>query len=159
MDSYIKIDGWRTNIRFSSAHVIPEYEKCGRIHGHTYAIHLKIEGIKDEKGIIIDFSIIKSILKEIANDLDHHILIPGKSDSIEIHENKKQIILHSLKKEYILPKEDCRILPISSTSAENLSSYILEEITKKIDLNANISSIEVGVDEGYGQGAFVLKKF
>ncbi|RLF42165.1 MAG: 6-pyruvoyl tetrahydropterin synthase family protein, partial [Thermoplasmata archaeon] len=44
MMSYIEIDGWRANIRFSSAHIIPEYDKCGRLHGHTYAIHAKIYG-------------------------------------------------------------------------------------------------------------------
>ncbi|HHH77810.1 MAG TPA: 6-pyruvoyl tetrahydropterin synthase family protein, partial [Thermoplasmatales archaeon] len=33
----VKVDGWRSHIVFSSAHFIPDYERCGRLHGHSYA--------------------------------------------------------------------------------------------------------------------------
>jgi 6-pyruvoyltetrahydropterin/6-carboxytetrahydropterin synthase len=158
MSSFIRIDGWKTNIRFSSAHVIPEYEKCGRLHGHTYAIHTKIFGSKDEKGIIIDFSNIKNHLKEIANNLDHRILIPRKSSLISIEERKNNITLNMMNKRYVFPDVDCKILPLSSTSAENLAEYILERLLKKIENEKHISKIEIGVDEGFGQGAFISKK-
>ena len=57
MNQFITIDGWRSNIRFSSAHIIHEYDKCGRLHGHTYAINVKIFGKPDDKGIIIDLTL------------------------------------------------------------------------------------------------------
>ena len=158
MESYIRIDGWKANIRFSSAHVIPEYEKCGRLHGHSYAIHAKLYGEKDEKGIIVDFSIIKHHLKMIAEFLDHYILIPGDSKSISITDEKNQITLNSLDKIYVFPKTDCIILPLSSTSAENLACYILDELLKKMKNEIHLTKIEVGVDEGYGQGAFISKE-
>ena len=157
MESYIRIDGWRANIRFSSAHVIPEYEKCGRLHGHTYAIHASLYGPRDKKGIIVDFTIIKHHLKEIADYLDHRILIPGESPSITIKDVNNQITLNSLGKTYVFPKQDCIILPLSSTSAENLASYILETILEKMEHQNQLSKIEIGVDEGYGQGAFISK--
>ena len=157
MDSYIRIDGWRANIRFSSAHVIPEYEKCGRLHGHTYAIHARLYGPRDEKGIIVDFTIIKHHLKEIADYLDHRILIPGESPSITIKDVNNQITLNSLGKTYMFPKQDCIILPLTSTSAENLASYILKTILEKMEDQTQLSKIEIGVDEGYGQGAFISK--
>ena len=156
--AYIKIDGWRTNIRFSSAHVIPEYEKCGRLHGHSYAIHAKLYGKQDEKGIIIDFSQIKKELKMIADELDHRILIPGNSASLTLKDEHDQITLDSMGKKYILPKQDCIILPLTSTSAENLSAYILEKILPKIKNEKSLTKIEIGVDEGYGQGAFTSKE-
>ena len=158
MDSYIRIDGWKANIRFSSAHVIPEYEKCGRLHGHSYAIHAKLYGEKDEKGIIVDFSIIKHHLKMIADHLDHYILIPGNSQSISITDENNQITLNSLDKIYVFPKIDCIILPLSSTSAENLAHYVLDELLKKMENEIHLRKIEVGVDEGYGQGAFISKE-
>ena len=89
MKSYISIDGWKANIRFSSAHVIPEYEKCGRLHGHTYAVHIKITGDTDENGIIIDFSFLKNLTKEIINELDHRILIPSNSKIVKFNKNSK----------------------------------------------------------------------
>jgi 6-pyruvoyltetrahydropterin/6-carboxytetrahydropterin synthase len=158
MSSYIIIDGWKSNIRFSSAHIIPEYEKCGRLHGHTYAVHAKIFGKPDEKGIIVDFSLLKQSLKKIVNDLDHKILIPEKSKNVKIEKQKDSVKILSLGKNYVFPLNDCIFLQIDSTSAENLSKYILEKIIKEIPFPKNVESIEIGVDEGYGQGARIFKK-
>ena len=158
MESYISIDGWRSNIRFSSAHIIPEYEKCGRLHGHTYAVHVKIFGKMDKKGIIMDFSVLKEALREVVSELDHKILIPEKSNVAKIVEEKDSVKISVLDKNYVFPKNDCIFLPIDSTSAENLSEYILTKILDTISLPNSVSAIEVGVDEGYGQGARISKK-
>ena len=157
MDSYIYIDGWESDIRFSSAHIIPDYEKCGRLHGHTYAVHVKIVGKPDKKGIIMDFSLLKDIFKKIVDELDHRILIPEKSSLVTIKKEEKSIKMVTLKKQYILPMEDCILLPIESTSAENLAHYILNRALEKITASKRIKSVEVGVDEGFGQGARVTK--
>jgi 6-pyruvoyltetrahydropterin/6-carboxytetrahydropterin synthase len=159
MTSYITIDGWRSNIRFSSAHIIPEYEKCGRLHGHTYAVHLKIGGKPDSNGIILDFSLSKNVIREIVNELDHKILIPEKSKVVINEKNNKSVKITSLGKNYVFPLEDCVFLPINSTSAENLSKYLLEKFIEKISIPKTIEYIEVGVDEGYGQGSRISKKF
>ena len=157
MESFITIDGWKTNIRFSSAHIIPEYEKCGRLHGHTYAVHIKIGGKPDSKGIIMDFSLLKDILRKIVSDLDHRILIPAKSNVAKIVKEKESIRVDSLGKHYLFPVKDCILLPISSTSVENLATYILEKVLEDISFPKGISSIEIGVDEGFGQGARISK--
>ena len=159
MSSYIIIDGWKSNIRFSSAHIIPEYEKCGRLHGHSYGVHIKIKGKPDSKGIIMDFSLVKDKLKDIVNMLDHKILVPEKGKSIKIKRLKDQIEIILLEKRYIFPISDCIFLPIESTSAENLASYILEQFLDKISLTEDIEEIEIGVDEGFGQGARISKVF
>jgi 6-pyruvoyltetrahydropterin/6-carboxytetrahydropterin synthase len=157
VSSYILIDGWKSNIRFSSAHIIPEYEKCGRLHGHSYGVHIKIKGKPDNKGIIMDFSLVKDILREIINNLDHKILVPKNGKSITIKQMKDQIEIILLDKRYVFPVSDCVLLPIESTSAENLASYILEKFIDRISPNNEIEEIEIGVDEGYGQGARISK--
>jgi 6-pyruvoyltetrahydropterin/6-carboxytetrahydropterin synthase len=157
MESYISIDGWRSNIRFSSAHIIPEYEKCGRLHGHTYAVHVKIGGKPDEKGIIMDFSLLKDVLRNVVNELDHKILIPENSDVVKIEKEKENVKIISLGKTYVFPITDCVFLPIDSTSAENLAGYLLEKILEKTLLPKHVECIEIGVDEGYGQGARISK--
>jgi hypothetical protein len=53
--------------------------------------------------------------------------------------------------------EDCILLPIDSTSAENLAHYILDRALEKITASKRIKSVEIGVDEGLGQGARVTK--
>jgi len=151
--SYITINGWDANIRFSAAHVIPEYKKCGRLHGHTYAVHTTIHGTPDENGIIIDFSLLKNLLRDIIETLDHKIIIPEKNQHISLKKDQKSYTLSSLGKTYTFPKEDCILLPILSSSAENIAVYILGTLIDELKNLSHITSIEIGVDEGFGQGA------
>lgn len=157
MGSYLYIDGWKSNIRFSSAHIMPDYEKCGILHGHTFAVHAKVVGEPDKNGILVDFSILKGALKEVVDELDHRFLVSEKNKHVAIDRKDGKVKLISLGKEYIIPLRDCAVLPIESTSAENLARYILEKVMKKIKLSRNVESIEIGVDEGFGKGARVIK--
>jgi len=89
----------------------------------------------------------------------------GKKEYIQrctrylIEKENKSVKVSSLGKKYVFPLNDCVFLPINSTSAENLASYILERLIDKISLPKHIESIEIGVDEGYGQGTKVSKTF
>ncbi len=149
----VRIDGWRSHIMFSSAHFIPEYEKCGRLHGHTYAIHAVVEGERDEMGIIIDFSLLKDTLRDIADELDHYMLIPEQAN-IELTRQDDSIEAIFRGKRYVLPAEDCLLLPLHATSAENLAAYVLKRLHEKMDIPPEVTSVSVGIDEGYGQGAW-----
>jgi len=153
----VKVDGWRSHIVFSSAHFIPDYERCGRLHGHSYAIHAVVEGEADEMGIVIDFGELKRAMKKIADEIDHHMIVPEKGE-IEISRNNGEVEIIFGKKRYVFPEEDCIILPIDSSSAESLASYVLERIIEEMKMSENVREIEVGVDEGYGQGAWISKK-
>ncbi len=151
----LEVDGWKNKICFSSAHLIFGHKKCGFLHGHSYAIHSRVYGEKNAQGFIIDFSILKSYLLEIAGELDHRILIPENNKNVTVEEN--QIRINFENKKYILPREDCVLLPIESTTTENLAEYILEKLFKKINQHDNIKKIEIGLDEGIGQGIKVEK--
>ena len=61
---------------FDSAHFLPNYYgKCERMHGHTYKLHVTVEGEVGENGLLIDFVILKNIVKEkILDPLDHQTL-------------------------------------------------------------------------------------
>lgn len=146
----VLIDGWRSNLIFSSAHFLPDYSKCSRLHGHTYAVHVRIVG-KIKNGILIDFRKVKEEAKKIIDEIDHRIIIPTEG-KLEIKEGKDIEIKYNNKR-YVFPAEDCAFLPIYSSSAENIASYILKKLKNAI-CNENIERIEVGVDEGYGQGAW-----
>jgi 6-pyruvoyltetrahydropterin/6-carboxytetrahydropterin synthase len=153
----IEVDGWRAHITFSSAHFIPEYAKCGRLHGHTYAIHAVVEGETDERGIVMDFSVLKERLRTIADELDHRVLIPDQGN-VKIHESEGSIEVCFQNKRYLFPADDCRRLPIASSSAEHLASYILRRVMEEILVPANVAVLHIGVDEGYGQGAWTTVK-
>jgi 6-pyruvoyltetrahydropterin/6-carboxytetrahydropterin synthase len=155
MISRLDIDGWKSGIRFSSAHILPGHKKCEILHGHTYVINAKIYGNKDRKDFVMDFSIVKSSLKKIADSLDHKILIPKTNPFFELNNGEIKVAFDD--KKYVFPTEDCVLLPISNTTAENLAIYVLNEWIKRIDIPSNVKKIKIGVDEGFGQGAWIEK--
>lgn len=113
-------------------------------------MHVRIVG-KIKNGILIDFRKVKEEAKKIIDEIDHRIIIPTEG-KLEIKEGKDIEIKYNNKR-YVFPAEDCAFLPIYSSSAENIASYILKKLKNAI-CNENIERIEVGVDEGYGQGAW-----
>ena len=97
-------------------------------------------------------------MRQVANELDHLVLIPEESNIADIKKEKKSVKINAMDKDFLLPKCDCVFLPIKSTSAENLASYILDRVLEKIELPSGVDCVEIGVDEGYGQGARISKK-
>jgi 6-pyruvoyltetrahydropterin/6-carboxytetrahydropterin synthase len=61
---------------FDSAHHLHCYEgKCMNLHGHTYRLQVVMCGEMDDRGITIDFSDIKRIVKDrVVDRLDHKYL-------------------------------------------------------------------------------------
>lgn len=147
----IFIDGNYTNIRFSCAHFIPGDWKCSRIHGHDYSISVRIVGSMDGKSYFLDFSKAKSNLKEIADFLDHRVLIPEKREGIKLEERDGNLIVRIEDKTYSFPSEESRIIPVKDTTAECLSEYILEKFVGSIA--QRVEEIEIEVHEGPGQYA------
>ncbi len=152
---FIEIDGWMAKMRFSACHFIPDHPKCGCLHGHTYAVSVRIEG--EQKGeFIIDFELIKSIVNRICDMLDHRIIIAENDPRLLINKGDGvSINIIESKKKYVFPLEDIRFLPTRSVSAEDLCKYFTSKIAEAIRASGsdNIKKIEVRVDEGIGQGA------
>ena len=69
--------------RFEAAHFLPKVpagHKCARMHGHSYAIEITIEGeIDPERGWVVDFADLDAAAAPLVKQLDHQVLneIPG----------------------------------------------------------------------------------
>jgi 6-pyruvoyltetrahydropterin/6-carboxytetrahydropterin synthase len=151
----LRFDGWKLNIHFSAAHCIPFHEKCERLHGHQYAIHLEVEGELDpETGWVIDFTPLKRSLKEVAGELDHRVLVPTGKGRVTHEATEDTVVMGIMDKRYVFPREDCVLIPIPTTTAEHLAGYILDRMLEKFEFPKSLHGIRVGVDEGYGQGAW-----
>ena len=63
----------RVETDFAAAHFLSHYHgKCEKLHGHNYRVRLWVRGdTLDEGGMAADFSLLKKILKEAAEALDH----------------------------------------------------------------------------------------
>ena len=150
------MDGWRLNLTFDAAHFIADYSKCSRLHGHEYAVSIVIKG-EAKNGIVVDFVAVKNEIKKIIEELDHRVIIPTMGE-IEVNEKGDEIEVKHMNKRFIFPKEDCILLPIQSSSAENLASYILKKFLDNFKMPDNVEEVGVGVDEGHGQGAWEWRK-
>jgi 6-pyruvoyl tetrahydropterin synthase/QueD family protein len=55
---------------FDSMHLLPGHRKCGVPHGHTYKVEVTVEG-PVVNGMVIDFDLLKSGLRELLKGYDH----------------------------------------------------------------------------------------
>ncbi|MEE8359260.1 MAG: 6-carboxytetrahydropterin synthase [Candidatus Hydrothermarchaeales archaeon] len=134
---------------FSSSHFIVEHEKCERIHGHNYRVKIELKGELDKNRMVMDFREIKDVIMEVIDRLDHKLLLPSKKGTMKLVEKEDQIEVTTATKFYSIPKEDYLLLPIKSTTAEDLSKYIFDELKKQIPLVT-----KVYVSETDGSTAF-----
>src|SRR4051812_40881820 len=63
----------KVRTHFSAAHRIVEHPgKCAALHGHNWNVDVTVQAAGlDRIGLAVDFSQMKSILKQILNPLDH----------------------------------------------------------------------------------------
>ena len=61
---------------FAAAHHIPNHPgKCRHLHGHNYRIRVFMQAdLLDEIGMVIDFSRIKAMMKEVVGHFDHRVI-------------------------------------------------------------------------------------
>jgi 6-pyruvoyltetrahydropterin/6-carboxytetrahydropterin synthase len=141
---YVK-DG---KMSFSAAHFVMGTEYCESLHGHNYDVEIEIFGNLDDLGMVIDFREVKKKVRSLCRTLDHRVLLPGNSDTIEVKEKNESIEVLVQGKRYCFPIEDCVILPFSATTAE----YLAEYLAKKLVLPENLK-VKVCVSESVGSKA------
>lgn len=90
---------------FSAAHRLRNYKgKCEHLHGHNYVVIVSYISKKtDKNGLVVDFSILKGVLRKVLNKMDHKYL----NDDIEFFKK-------------------------NNTSAENIAKYIFKLLKKEI---------------------------
>ena len=151
----LRIDGWRKGVRFSASHIIPGHDQCGRMHGHTYAVHCVLRGEPAPgDGFIVDFNLLSAALRRVTERLDHKLLLPTKHAGMDLKESERDVTFRAGGKAYSVPRADVELLPLPNCSAEHLSAYCLDALLAELRPGANVHEVEVGVDEGYGKGAW-----
>ena len=153
----LEIDGEYAGIRFSACHFIAGHQKCGRLHGHTYVVSMKLHGDVGKDGMVMDFIPLKKELRALAEELDHRVLVPANSKKITVALGD-EVFIKADGKKYALPKEDVVLLPTEESSAEELCRYILGKVVDLVVFPSNVKEIEVGVHEELGQSAWASRK-
>ncbi|MDD2626360.1 MAG: 6-carboxytetrahydropterin synthase [Candidatus Methanomethylophilus sp.] len=154
VSSVIEIDGAHSGIRFSACHFIPHHEKCSRLHGHGYIVHLRLKGEIGPNGMVMDFVALKKKLKELTAGMDHMILLPARSDIVKIRIEGESVYVDSCGKQYMFPKMDVVMLDVPTTTAEEMAKLMTERMVAECELPPNVTSLAVGLDEERGQTAW-----
>ena len=123
----------KTEASFDSAHFLAGYEgKCSNIHGHRWKIILEVktEELKDDvqhRGMYVDFGELKKDLRELADSMDHVLIIEKNT--------LKETTLEALK------SENFHIIALDfRPTAENFAYYFYKKLT---DLGYGVHYVEV----------------
>jgi 6-pyruvoyltetrahydropterin/6-carboxytetrahydropterin synthase len=104
---------------FAAGHALRNYRgKCENVHGHNYRVQVIVRGEQlDHAGMLADFTVLKRLLREISEPLDHVFL------------------------------NDIEPFNTVNPSAENMAKYIFEKMTDGLKLENPSAITEVKVWE------------
>ncbi len=139
---------------FSAAHFITfAGDICECLHGHNYGVRAEISGPLDENQYVVDFIAFRDALADIVRQLDHHVLLPLTHPLIEVREDEVEVVVTFRTKRWVFPREDCMLLPITNTTAEQIAAWVASQLreTMKPKVETRIEWLEVGIDENHGQ--------
>ncbi len=129
--------------RWEMAHRLPFHNgRCKNLHGHSYRAVIEFDGDQLTDGMLIDFYDIFNIVNPIIDKMDHSILVD--SSDKELLEIANQI-------------NDRVVVVDFPTTVENISRFIVEEITKS-NLPQKLNLILVRVYETVDSYAEYQKK-
>lgn len=162
LDFNYSIKVYKQYFNFACSHFLI-FEDGSRepLHGHNYKVMLKGEADTLKSDMVFDFLDIKPIVREVCDSLDHKLLLPSENPRIEIYKDDKSIHLTTpCGDQFMFPKQDVILLPISNTSAERLAIYLNSEIRRLTyeRFNFIFKSLEIEVEETPGQSAIYLHK-
>jgi 6-pyruvoyl tetrahydropterin synthase/QueD family protein len=150
----VKVEGG--NLRFSAAHFITFGGKCERLHGHNYGVLAEIEGTLNEDHLVFDFTILKRLIREICQELNHRFLLPLYNPHLRLEKSPESWEIRFAEKRYVLPRSDVVELPVDNSTAECLAEYICEQLYSRLvafDIS-RLQTITVGVEEAPTQIAY-----
>ena len=143
---------------FCSAHfIVFGSNVCERLHGHNYQVAAEIEDELKADHLVFDFIEFKQILEGITDSLDHRMLIPLNSDTLGVEVTEENVRITSDEKEWIIPRDDCVLLPIENTTAELLARWVSGQLSEKLEakLGQLPRVLRVEVFESPGQSATI----
>lgn len=102
------------------------------MHGHSYRMRVAVCGTLDENGMVVDYFDLRRILDPVIDQIDHAFLC-DRSDSSMLAFLQE----HDLK---------CVVVDFPST-AENIASWLLEQVADQLGGYSNITEIAVRLHE------------
>jgi 6-pyruvoyltetrahydropterin/6-carboxytetrahydropterin synthase len=143
-------------LKFSAAHFLIFADGTAeRLHGHNYKVYVEVQSALDPHGLVVNFKDIKPLVRELVDELDEHLLIPGQHPVLTAQAAADGAMeIRYRERRYLVPADEVRVLPIGNTSAENLATWIGREMMQRMSRRwpqVRLQRLQVGVEETPGQ--------
>ena len=151
-----KVSVAKDYLSFSSAHFITlAGHKCESLHGHNYRIGVTVEGgVDPECAFVVDFAVIKEVVKPLAQAMDHKVLLPTRNPKLMLRqEGESTLVDYHGARRFVFPASNVALLPITNTTAEMIAEYLAREIRTSLEARGLglLEAIEIEVEESFGQ--------
>lgn len=151
-----KVRVTKDHLVFCCGHFISyEGHRCERLHGHNYRAAVEVEGPLGGDFYVFDFVALKARMKEITDDLDHHMLVATRNPVIAVEETGANVVVKYKDRQWLFPRDDCKLLPIENTTAELIARYLAERLLLSLNSRHDFrpAILRVEVEENVGQSA------
>jgi 6-pyruvoyltetrahydropterin/6-carboxytetrahydropterin synthase len=153
-EAVYRVDVTKEQFVFSAAHFITfAGDICERLHGHNYGVRASVEGPLDQNRYVVDFIALRDAVLAETTKLDHHVILPSEHAEIKVTSDDKETTATFRDRRWVFPNEDCVILPVINTTAEEIARVIAERVMEQTrgKFSEALTWIEVAVDENHGQ--------
>jgi 6-pyruvoyltetrahydropterin/6-carboxytetrahydropterin synthase len=152
---HIRVAG--DDLSFSAGHFITFGDgHCERLHGHTYRVAVEIFGPLNDSCYVVDFLVVHATLKGILAELDHRMLLPTRHSAIRVSTQNGEVEVRLGERRWILPEDDCLLLPIANTTTEMLAQYVGERFLAALASSGIVAPERVVVEIGEGTGSAAI---
>ena len=150
-------------LKFSAAHflIFPD-GSAERLHGHNYKVYVDLHTDLDEHGLVVNFKEIKPLIRQLCDELDEHLLIPGEHPTLTAEVVGPHYEIRYRERHYLIPREEVIVLPIGNSSAENLAAWFGRTLRDRMRgpwPGLTVRELSIGVEETPGQrGVWTLNE-
>jgi 6-pyruvoyltetrahydropterin/6-carboxytetrahydropterin synthase len=144
----------KENMKFSSAHFTLLPDRLERLHGHNYRLVVTLRAPHLRDGLLLDFALVKHEARRLCAELDERLLLPGACAELRIDPDGDALVVQCRGKRYVIPAEDCRVLPIHNVSCECLAEYVCATLVAQLRpqlVAAGVVAVAATVEESPGQ--------
>lgn len=161
------------NLGFSAAHFVTFEHDCEPLHGHNYGVRVEVGGPLGPESYVLDFVVLKDIVRQLCKPWDHHFLLPLRNPHLRLTEHDDAWELEYLpgqqaaggaaasddrgRLRYVLPKWSVFPLDVDNVTAERLAQTLARQIIAELGtrgLAQSLRWVQVGVAETEMQSAF-----
>jgi 6-pyruvoyltetrahydropterin/6-carboxytetrahydropterin synthase len=149
-------------LKFSAAHflIFPD-GTAERLHGHNYKVYVDLHTELDRHGLVVNFKEIKPLVRQLCDELDEHMLVPGQHHELRAVRQGDVVEIRYRERRYSIPADEVIVLPIGNSSAENLAAWFgrtLRERMRRVWPDLHVQELSIGVEETPGQrGVWTLR--